>query len=242
VSHRGSPSVVAAQNRRRVALFVGVTALLLAAVGLTGVLLLRRTAPPGPRDAVEAWLTAVKADDTQRLGTLTCAAFAEGSLEPEQAHSVAWTLTGETVTDPSAQVTAEVTYTVEGYLQRDTWTFDLVHEGDVWRLCGRAVTLTEPDTPRTAFVHWMAAAQAGDLAAVQSVTCHGRAAEITADEVGTGERTSLTYEISDVHRVDEARAEVAFTVRVQRNGGPVSFDERWVFVDEEGAWKACGPA
>ncbi len=225
------------------ALFAGAAAVVLVSAVAAGVVLFRRSAP-GPGDAVEAWLSAAEAGDGERLRLLSCASAADPTaFDDERRASIDWAITDQSVdASDAATVTAAVTYTVEGYPQQDTWTFTVVREGDDWRFCGVAMQLTEPDTPRTSLAAWMAAAKTGDLTAVQAMTCRARAAEISAEEIGTGERQSLTYEITEVRRLDETTAEVGFTVTVQRNGGPVSFDERWVFVDEDDGWKVCGPA
>lgn len=237
----GSPSVTS-ENRRRVALFVGAAAVVLASAAAAGVVLFRPAAP-GPVDAVQAWLSAAAAGDSERLRLLSCAEVTDlAAFDAERRTSIDWAITDESADGgATATVTAAVTYTVEGYPQQDTWTFTVVREGEDWRFCGVAMQLTEPDTPRTSLAAWIAAAKTGDLAAVHAMTCPARAAEIVGEEVGSGERQSLTYEITDVRRLDETTAEVGFTVTVQRNGGPVSFDERWVFVDEDDGWKVCGP-
>jgi len=238
----GSPSV-AVENRRRVLLFAGAAAVVLACASIVGVVLFRRAAP-GPDDAVQAWLSAAAAGDSERLRQLSCAAeSAPEGLDAETRTSINWAITEHSVdAGTTATVTAAVTYTVDGYLQQDTWTFRVVREGEDWRFCGVAMQLTEPDTPSTSLAAWMAAARTGDLAAVHAMTCRARAGEISADEIGTGERQSMTFEVTEVRRLDETTAEVGFTVTVQRNGGPVRFDERWVFVDEDDGWKVCGPA
>jgi hypothetical protein len=238
MSRHRNPSV-ASDNRRRVALFTLATALVVALAAAAGLMLLRPQ-EPGPRDAVEAWLTAATAGDVERQRLLTCAAGAAG-LGAEQSTSVAWAVTAETSADDTALVTADVTYTVEGFLQHDTWTFDVVREGEEWRYCGLTGTLTSPDTPRTALTGWMRAATDGDLATVRSLTCATQAGGLTSDEIARVRQDGIAYEITAVSKVDEARAEVAFTVTVTRNGGPVDFDERWAFVHEGEAWKACGP-
>jgi len=237
----------------RILLLAAIGLALMVGAGIAATRLFQRDPVPGPRDAVEAWMGAIKAGDTPTRQGLTCVARSEeideDEIGDEQASSATWSITAEEATGDSASVTADVTYTVEGFLQHDTWTFDVIREAGAWKFCGVRLALTDPDTPRTALVDWMSAVVANDAPTVRSLTCSARIGGITAEEIATAQAQGLTYEITEVSKVDDSTAQVAFTVQVQRNGGPVSFDERWRFVYEPAepptaghAWKACGPA
>jgi hypothetical protein len=233
-------------RRRSPIVGVAAGALLIVGAAVATAHVVSREAPK-PQDTVEAWLAATKAGDETTLHGLACAAAPDApKISGEQASSLAWTIDDDVPGGDTSSVAVDVTYTVEGFLQSDTWTVAVAREGEHWKVCGLVEPpATDPDTPRTALEDWMDALVADDVATVQSLTCAAEATGVTAAQITGAQLDGFEYEIVEVTKVDDADAEVAFTITVDRNGGPVTFEERWRFVREPAgvghAWKVCGP-
>jgi hypothetical protein len=129
--------------RRNLGLIIGIIVgvVILVAAGV-GVFLYLRIASDTPRNAVNAWFTALKDQDVEKVRNLTCARYSndfnEVDLNDEEVRTVTWNITGLTESGDSAVATIDLAFTDNGTPRNETVKFSVVKEGGDWKVCGPA--------------------------------------------------------------------------------------------------------
>jgi len=128
-------------KKSRVGLIIGIIAavvVLCAALGGVGIYLFARTVK-GPADVVNAWFTAGFSGDEAKLKSLTCAAE-RGDISIDESDntvsSPTWKVTAVNITNDTATVTVDITYTEDGQQHTDVVKLNMVKEGGDWKVCG----------------------------------------------------------------------------------------------------------
>jgi hypothetical protein len=94
----------------------------------------------GPSETVDAWFTAGRDGDADGFRDAMCAPFradfSEANFGDDQTTSISWIINGVSIVNDTADVTVDVSYTESGETFDETWTIELVKEGDDWKVCG----------------------------------------------------------------------------------------------------------